>query len=396
MKALIPIAIAAVVVAVPLHANFLPSDAFVFVDAEQHVAPDDAAYERGSDLLDEHEWRRALEEFKAVERMHSVHAAAAVYWQAYAYNKLAMRADALARLAELRKSYPHSRWQEDAEALEVEIRHSLGEVVRPDQISDDDVKIIAINGWVMRDPQRALPVLDGIIRGNKPVKVKQRALFVVAQSGSPGAQQILVRVAEDDGAPDLQETAVKYLGLFGGDANRKVLTEVYNATKDLDVKRSVLRSYMLSGDRTRLLALAKGEKNDELRGDAVLGLGLAHATKELGDLYAAEHSTEMRQHILQAMFVSGGSDKIGEIARNETNAHLKSVAIRDLGLLGGARSAQLLVSCYDSDMRRDVRRQVIDALAIQQNAAALRDLISREKDEAMKREIEARLAVMSH
>lgn len=38
------------------------------------------------------------------------HADGALYWKAYAENKVGQRADALSTLVELQKSYPKSRW----------------------------------------------------------------------------------------------------------------------------------------------------------------------------------------------------------------------------------------------------------------------------------------------
>lgn len=392
MKSLITFTVAATLAAATAHAAFAPIDAIVYVDAEQRVSADDPAYEQGTNLLDEHEWRRAVETFAQVERMRAAHADAALYWQAYAYDKLAMRADALAKIAQLRKQFPKSRWNEDAAALEVEIRHAMGEVVRPDHVSDDDVKIMAISGMLSSEPMRALPILDGMLRANKPVKVKERALFVVAQSDIPEARKILVRIAEDNGNLDLQTHAIKYLGLVGGDGDRKILIKVYNSTPSVDVKRSILRTYTITGDRARLLALAKSERNEELRGDVMLQLGTVGATKELADFYSNEQSERIRRSILQGMAVGGNGERLFEIASHERNIALKCAAIRDLGLISGDKNAQRLLGFYDADARQAVRAAVVNALAVQRNATALRNLAQREKDAALKREIEAKLA----
>ena len=42
---------------------------------------------------------------------------AALYWKAYALDKLSQQADALAALGQLIKTYPQSRWVADAKAL---------------------------------------------------------------------------------------------------------------------------------------------------------------------------------------------------------------------------------------------------------------------------------------
>lgn len=394
MRTLIAIAFAAFAAAAPARANFAPIDTTIFVDAAQKSDKEEEAYDAATELLDEHQWRAAVAAFDRVAKMRMEHADAAMYWQAYASNKMAMRADALQKLVDLRKLYPKSRWIEDGDALEVEIRGSMGEHVRPEEVPDDDLKIMAISGLMNSDPDRALPVLQGILQSNKPEKLKERALFVIAQSNSPQARQILVKAAENGADRALQANAIKYIGLFGGEANRKLLMEVYNSTKDLPVRRSILQSFMLSGDRARLLALAKSEPNEELRGDAVSQLGLSGARDELADLYAREQSIAIRKKILSAMFLGGGGEKLAEVARTEANLDLKKTAIRNLGLLGGSKSGTELVSIYDTDTRPEIRREVINGLFLQNNAAALVSIARREKDPSLKREIVTKLGLM--
>jgi HEAT repeat protein len=160
------------------------------------------------------------------------------------------------------------------------------------------------------------------------------------------------------------------------------------------VKKSVLKSNMIAGDRTRLLALAKGESNTELRADAVLQLGVIGARNELTELYGSEPSVEVRKKILQAMFIGGSVDKLGEIARTERNPDLRATAIRNLGLTGGTRSAQMLVTIYETDTNGEVRHAVINGLFLQGNAKALVDLARREKDPDLKKQIISKLSIM--
>ena len=57
--------------------------------------------------------------------------------------------------------------------------------------------------------------------------MKERALFVLAQSGSAQARQMVAEIARGKSNPGLQEKAIKYLGLFGGDQSRQALAEIY-------------------------------------------------------------------------------------------------------------------------------------------------------------------------
>jgi HEAT repeat protein len=350
-------------------------------------------YDRANDSLDDHDWRRAASLFRRVADLKQSHADAAMYWEAYAQSKMGARSEALSTLLQLEKSYPKSKWVADGKTLEVEIRQSAGQEISPEHVDDEDVKLMAINGLMNSDPERAIPILEGILSGHQPIKMKERALFVLSQSSSDKAFEILVRTARS-GPPDLRDRAVRFLGMMGGERSRGVLADIYTSTSDIAVKKSVLRSYMIAGDRKHLLALAKGESNPELRADAVLQLGVTGARDELTELYTTEQSVEIRKKILQAMFIGGNSGKLAEIARNEKVLELKITAIRNLGLLGGAHSSDLLVSLYNSDPRPKVRRSVIESLFVQGNAKTLISVARAEKDPAMKRDIVQKLSVM--
>lgn len=361
--------------------------------AEEKANKEEELYDDATESLDDHEWRHAASLFRKVADMHMAHADAALYWLAYANGKMGARSEALSTLLQLQKSYPKSKWLEDGKTLEVEIRQSAGQQIEPDHVDDEDVKLMAISGLMNSDPERAIPILENILAGHQPVKLKERALFVLSQSSSQRALDIVVRTAKS-GPPDLRERAVRFLGIMGGDRNRAVLTDIYNSTNDISVKKSVLRSYMIAGDRTRLLALAKGESNAELRADAVLQLGVIGARNELTELYNTEPSIEVRKKILQAMFIGGNSAKLAEIARNEKVLELKVTAIRNLGLLGGGRSGDLLLTLYNTDTRPEVRKGVIEALFIQGNSRTLISLARAEKDPETKREIIQKLSLM--
>ncbi len=105
--------------------------------------------------------------------------------------------------------------------------------------------------------------------------------------------------------------------MMGGNDNRQILADAYRASPDVAVKRAVLRSYMMSGDRERLFALAKGETDQSLRSEAVRQLGVMHSSNELSQLYQAEPSVEVKKQILQAMFIGGDADKLIELAKGE-------------------------------------------------------------------------------
>ena len=77
----------------------------------------ESRYEEGQRALEEARWQRAVEQFTLVAETKGPRSDAALYWKAYALDKLGQKADALAAAAELIKGYPKSKWMSDAKAL---------------------------------------------------------------------------------------------------------------------------------------------------------------------------------------------------------------------------------------------------------------------------------------
>ena len=301
----------------------------------------DSMYERGRRDLDAHNWEQAVTNFTDVANRAGARADGALYWKAYAQNKLGRRDEALATIAELRKTYASSRWLDDAAALEVEVKQSAGGTVAPDSTNDDEIKLLALNGLMQSDPDRAFPYLEKLLKSAASPRLKENTLYVLAQSNSPKAQQELIQIAKGGGNPDLQLYAIRYLGAAnrrqGSNNTTQVLFEIYNSSNDPAVKREVLNQLSASRDKDHLL----------------------------------------------------------EIARNEKNHDLQLAAIGRLGGMGSQVSGDALVSLYGSAQEKDTKHEIINILAGQRNAKALVDLGRKEKDLDMKKYVVERVVSMN-
>jgi tetratricopeptide (TPR) repeat protein len=351
----------------------------------------DEVYDQATESLDEEQWEQAIRLFGEAGRLDKKRADGALYWKAYAQSKRGQRADALATLGELRKSYPTSRWLGDAKALEAEVQRAAGRPPSPEAEGDDDVRLLALDGLLNADPERAIPMIEKILAGTASSKLKDRALFVLCQSNSPRAREIVGRLARF-GSPDVQRRALRYLGIFGGAESRKILAEVYAASSDAEIKQAILQSFMVSGDRAQLLAAARSEKSPELRRTAIHQLGAMGAQGELLEMYRDETSLELRKAVIEAITVGGNADKLLELARMEKQPELRLMAVRGLGMLGAAQTASALVSLYASERDHAVKLAVIEAFMVQGNAKALVELARKETDPALKKEIVASLS----
>jgi len=360
-------------------------------------ATDDRAddlYERARDLIEEGKFERAIGDLDRVIELKSIRADGALYWKAYSLNKLGRKADALGAISDLQQKFKDSRWAKDSKALEIEVRQSSGQPVTPESQNDEELKLIALRALMNSDAERAMPIIEQMLAGPNSPKVKDRALFVLSQSNSSRAREIIANVAKGASNPDLQLRAIKYLGIMGGNDNRQILADVYRASNDPAVKRAIIRSFMVSGDRARLLGLAKGETNADLRGDAVQQLGVMGAHAELADLYSTETSVDVKKKIIQAMFVGGNADKLMELAKSEKDPTLRRSAVRNLGLMGASRTGDAIKAIYQSDTSPEIRKEAINALFLQNNGRILVELARAEKDPAMKKEMVSKMSNM--
>jgi HEAT repeat protein len=362
-------------------------------DDEEQASREEEAYERGTEALDEQQWDRAVEAFDSVVRMAGRKADGALYWKAYALNKAGRPADALSAVAQLRKSAPQSRWVNDARALELEIKQRSGQRTAPEAEGDEDLKLMALNGLMNSDSERALPLLEKFLTGTSSPKLRERALFVLSQSDSPRAREIVVAIARGQQSPDLQETAIRYLGLFGGAASKQALADLYASSADVAVKKAVLHSFMVSGEKARVLAAARTEKSEDLRKAAIHQLGVMGAQDELWQMYQSDASVEVKKAILHALFVGGGAERLTEVARSEKNPELRKAAIHSLGVMGG-RTADVLLSIYSSDPDREVRKQVLHGLFVQGSVKPLIQIARTEKDPELRKQAVSHLSHM--
>ncbi len=376
----------------------LAAPALRAMDDQEHQAKqverEQDAYEEANDAFDDHDWKAAAKLFQRVAKMHLSHADAALYWLAKSQSNMGLRSEALSTILELQKEFPKSKWSDDAKALELEVRQSAGQKIEVEHVDDEELRLMALNGLMQTDSDRAVPILDRILQSSKSAKLRDRALFILSQSSSPQAYDVLSRVAKNGADPALQRRAVRYIGMMGGERNRKLLADLYASSSDVEAKKSVLKAYMMAGDREHLLALAKHESNPDLRSEAVTQLGLIGGRAELAELYTSESSVEVRKKIIQAMFLGGNSEKLFDIARNEPNLELKLTAIRNLGLMGGGRTGEFLVTLYQSDSREEIRKSVINSLFLQNNAKALVDLARKESNPELKKSIISKLSLM--
>jgi HEAT repeat protein len=359
--------------------------------AEKVNSHEDELYSSAKDALDNGEYDNAIRQFDEVAKIRGRRADGAMYWKAYALNKAGNKAQALTEIGELRKSYPKSNWLRDAGALEQDIRGGGN----PENISDEELKLLAIQSLMNSDPEKAVPLLEKIITGNYSPKLKERALFVLSQSGSEKAQQILMGLAKANNQPDLQKRAIRNIGMNSNPRNRAVLKEIYNSSTDMGVKKSVFQAWLMCGCKDDVASLAKTEKNPELRREAIRYLGMMGGRAELLNFYKNSPDVETRKEAVGAMLLCGCSHELAEIVQTEKDPAVLDKAINTLGLVGGDESLAALTKVYNSQADLAIKKKVINALFLHGAGKEMVALAKKETNPELKRSLISKMSLMS-
>jgi hypothetical protein len=290
-------------------------------------------------MIDERQYEKAVNAFDHVIREKSTRSEGALYWKAYALRRLGRNSEALGALGELETGFPASRWTNDAKALEVEIRQAS-----PASQDDEELKLLALNGLVQNEPESAMPLLDKILAsGKSSPRMKQRALYVLAQSKNAKARELVTQYARGGSNPDLQLTAIDYLGAMGTAEARATLGEIFRGSNDAAVKRMALQGMARARDKAQLLQIARSESDLDFKKEAIRYLGRTDSSEELKELYRVESDRGVRAAIIGTLGDYGKPGMLVELARAEKDAGMKKEIVRRLSDMRSKEAQAYLV-----------------------------------------------------
>jgi HEAT repeat protein len=200
------------------------------------------------------------------------------------------------------------------------------------------LKLLALNGLVQNEPESAVPLLEKILAsGKSSPRMKQRALYVLAQSRNGRAREVVTQYARGGANPDLQLTAIDYLGAVATPEATRALSEIYQGSNDAAVKRMALQGMARARDRAMLLQIVKAEADLEFKKEAIRQLGRTDAAEMLKELYRTETDRGVRVTVVAALGDYGKPGVLVELARAEKDAGMKKEIVRRLS---GMRSKE--------------------------------------------------------
>ena len=215
-------------------------------------SPSSSSFADGTRAINEGRWEDAIAIFTKLADLKGDYADGALYWKAYAENKLGRSSQALDTCTALLRQYPASSWIEECGALKIEIHAANGQPLPPSAEQSDDLKLLALAALMHRDEKQGLAQIDEILNGDSSEKLKQGAIFIMREHHTGTVYPQIARVSLVDG--DVRVARGKIKG----------------RAKDWDWEQAVPNLPLETGYS---LATGKGRAEIEFENDSTLYLG---------------------------------------------------------------------------------------------------------------------------
>lgn len=180
--------------------------------------------------------------------------------------------------------------------------------------------------------KRANDTLADIYQHTSDTQVKRAILQSYLVSGDPEKELAAARTETD---PELVKTAVHTLGAMG--AGQDLLT-LYRATNNAQTKADIINSFIPAGKNGvgPLTEIAQSEPDAELRRKAIRNLGIAggsSVTPALVATYQKNQDEDTRKAAAQALFLAGDAHDLVALARAEKDMEMKKYLVQQLSLM---------------------------------------------------------------
>jgi HEAT repeat protein len=385
--------------------------------------PADSIFQLAQRALNRSEYRQAATLFERVATRYprSARAPEALYFQAFALYKVGERRElksALAVLDRLQDRYPKDSQKGDASSLKVRVCGELAqrgdeacasEVTSiatatattststattstsqgrrcPDDDDENDERIMALNALLTMDSERALPILEGIMRRRDQCAVlRRKAVFLISQKHSTRAADILIQAIRDDPDEEVRKQAVFWLAQTRDARVPGVLRDlVRNGSRELQ-KNAVFSLSQLGGGQgdAALRDLAASDNTaEEIRSEAIFWLGQKHSSENgqfLRDLFKRVRSGELKDKIIFSLSQQRGTGSEQWLLDIAMDAN-ESTEVRKQALFWAAQNKSIgfdrLSALYDRTNDTEIKEQLIFGFSQRNSREAVDKLMS--------------------
>jgi len=178
----------------------------------------------------------------------------------------------------------------------------------------------------------AVAPLASIYQHSSDVQVKRVILQSYLVAGDPSK---LLEAARQETNPELVKTAVHTLGAMG--AWQDLLT-LYRASNNAQTKADIINSLIPAGHNglSALSEIAQSEQDPDLRRKAIRNLGISggmSVAPALVSTYQKNTDVETKRAAAQALFLANDAQDLVALARAEKDAEMKQYLVQQLSLM---------------------------------------------------------------
>jgi tetratricopeptide (TPR) repeat protein len=206
--------------------------------------------------------------------------------------------------------------------------------------ANPDLQLRAIRYIGIMGGQDNRQILSDVYKSSSDSAVKRSILrsFMTA-----GDKDRLFTAAKSETDPGLRGEAIRQLGVMHASGE---LAQLYQSETSLDQKKAILQSMFVGGDSDKLIELAKGERDPELRKTAIRNLGLMKrpgTSEALTGIYASDTSVEVKKAVINALFLQSNATGLVALARAEKNVDLKKEIVSKLSVMKSKEATDYLM-----------------------------------------------------
>lgn len=371
----------------------------------------DAVYRRARAAFNARQYQEAIDLFRQVRENHadSQYRARAMYYEAFALSRLDSEDSyrrALTLLEASRSRYDY--WSSDYASLYTRIQGQLAQLGDPEaaaavaqqaaqldtqirraillrqngfdpvdplgiphsmqRADEDDVRMQALNALAQMDAESAMPILRDVLanKDTSRVRLRRRALMIVAQKRGEGREDILIDAARNDPDLGVREQAVQWLSRVRTDRALAALDSILQSATEESLQHRVLTalSQHLSDEAGEILMrfAQRSDVSTELRKQAIQWLGRRRdAAPFLRDYYGGLDDVELKEQILMGLSRDRDEDNaeflLGIAGDESEDMKLRSRALFWLGRMRGIE--QDMYALYDQVSETQLKGQLI-------------------------------------
>lgn len=368
------------------------------------------AYDLGQAALNQKEWQKAADYFSTAAQTENANTDAALYWQAYALSKSGQEQRVQKPLTRLLQNYPDSVWHDDAEVLLFDTTKKTSDLDL-EVIEANELRIYALSVLMEKDPERAIPKAEQLLKESKDRDSKEQILFLLSSNRHPRAKAIVRDIAFSASEPELQETAIYLTADSGSKEDLEALFKLYGDIESTDAKESIIYALGNNDALELLKQILATEKEPDLQAsiiysftnmgatDELLSLDMAslnrdaqealiHAyaqnstmdprhLRELESIYESTNDQGLKETIIYAYSDDEHTDKLLNILKTETDPDLQAAAIYSLK---GTHAKQALLELDIHQLKGDAREALIYTFAEMGEVEKLKGLLDDEQD----------------